>query len=469
MRVLIFTFGTRGDIDPFAALAERLGASGHVAVLAAPEPYRDAVPSGVDFEPLATEMDRVMRAGMAELGGPAQALPLARQMLGAMRTSLKEQWDIAQRVRPTIIVAHPKALGGLHIAERLGVPFVAALPLPFLTPTNAFPVPFLARPLPWRLNRLTYQFNRFTALVYGGMINRFRRKHLGLPRMSRLSDYLTTRGNEPVPVLYPFSRHVVPVPGDYPATAHVTGYWFRETTSTWEPPSDLVDFLQGSRPVVYVGFGSMGFGAKAEQRGQVVLQALRRAGVRAVVATGWGSLAVQPTNDVFVVDAIPHDWLFPRVDAVVHHGGSGTTAAGLRAGKPTLICPVLGDQPFWGRRIHELGAGPLPLPIRGATPDLLANRILDVITRQEYAIVSATIGERLALEDGIGNAVEVLQSVQAGVDTAGGGPRGRVAPTSRAADRWSRGKVLCFHAQGVEHGFDVGPDFVSDPAHVVDG
>ncbi|WP_166870454.1 glycosyltransferase [Salinibacterium sp. ZJ450] len=413
MRVLIFTFGTRGDIDPFAALAERLSVSGHVAVLSAPEPYRDAVSSGVGFEPMATEMDRVMRAGMAELRGPAQALKLARQMSAAMRTSLHEQWEIAQRVRPTLIVAHPKALGGLHIAERLGVPFVPSLPLPFLTPTNAFPIPFLARPLPWRLNRLTYQFNRFTALAYGGMINRFRRERLGLPRMSRLSDYLTTRGGDPAPVLYSFSRYVVPVPGDYPATAHVTGYWFRETTSTWEPPRDLLDFLQGSRPVVYVGFGSMGFGAKAEERGRVVLQALQQVGVRAVVATGWGALAARSTDDIFVVKDVPHEWLFPRVDAVVHHGGSGTTAAGLRAGKPTLICPVLGDQPFWGRRIHELGTGPRPLHLRSATPAALARRILDLISREEYAAASTAIGEQIASEHGTGDAVEVLQFIEA--------------------------------------------------------
>lgn len=412
MRVLIFTFGTRGDIDPFAALAERLSASGHVAVLAAPEPYREVVSSGVRFEPMATEMDRVMRDGMDILGGPAQALTLARQMLTAMHISLDEQWEIAQRVQPTLIVAHPKALGGFHIAERLDVPFVPSIPLPFLTLTNAFPVPFLARPLPWRLNRFTYQFNRVTALAYGGMINRFRRERLGLPPMSRLSHYLSTRDDGPAPVLYPFSRHVVPVPGDYPATAHVTGYWFRDTASTWEPPKDLVDFLQGSRPVVYVGFGSMGFGAKAAERGRIVLQALQEVGVRAVVATGWGSLAARSTEDIFVVDDVPHEWLFPRVDAVVHHGGAGTTAAGLRAGKPTLICPVLADQPFWGRRIHQLGAGPRPLPLRSATPHTLARRILELISQEAYASASAAIGERIAAEDGAGNAVEVLQLIE---------------------------------------------------------
>ena len=414
MRVLIFTFGTRGDIDPFAALAERLSATGHVAVLSAPASYRQVVSSAVGFEPMATEMDRVMRAGMAGMDGPAQALALARQMSSAMRTSLLEQWEIAQRVQPTVIIAHPKALGGLHIAERLGVPFVASLPLPFLTPTEAFPIPFLARPLPRRLNRLTYQFNRFPALAYGKMVNRFRREDLALPRTSRFSDSLTTCDGDPVPVLYPFSHHVVPVPGDYPTTAHVTGYWFRDRLGRLDaPPDDLVEFLDGSRPVVYVGFGSMGFGAKAGERGRLVLQALQEAGVRAVVATGWGALTAHSTGDIMVVKDVPHDWLFPRVSAVVHHGGSGTTAAGLLAGKPTLICPVLGDQPFWGRRVHELGVGPQPLPLRTASPTALADRILQLISQQDYADTAATIGERIASEDGTGRAVELLESIQA--------------------------------------------------------
>ncbi|MET1044448.1 MAG: nucleotide disphospho-sugar-binding domain-containing protein [Microbacteriaceae bacterium] len=144
-----------------------------------------------------------------------------------------------------------------------------------------------------------------------------------------------------------------------------------------------------------------------------MLQALQEVDVRAVVATGWGALAARSTDDIFVVNDVPHEWLFPRVDAVVHHGGSGTTAAGLRAGKPTLICPVLGDQPFWGRRIHELGTGPRPLPLRSVTPHALAGRILELISREEYAAASAAIGEQIASEDGTGDAVEVLQLIEA--------------------------------------------------------
>jgi sterol 3beta-glucosyltransferase len=410
MRVLIFTFGTRGDIAPFAALADRLAQAGHTAVLAAPEPYRGAV-SGAGFEPMATEMDRVMRAGMTRLSGPTQALTLAREMSQAMRVSLREQWDIAERVGPTVVIAHPKALGGLHIAERLGVPFVASLPLPFLTPTSAFPIPFVGRPLARPLNRITYQFNRFTAVAYGGMVNTFRRDTLGLPRMSRFTDYLRTREGAAVPVLYPFSRHVVPVPADYPAFAHVTGYWFGETL-TWEPPRDLIDFLNGERPVIYVGFGSMGFGSKAEDRGRLIHDAHRRAGVRAVVSTGWGALAIEPSERIHPVDDVSHEWLLPRVDAVVHHGGSGTTAAGLRAGKPTLICPVLGDQPFWGRRVHELGLGPRPLPLRRATPQALSERITDLLSNPGYAARAGEISARIAIEDGPGEAIRALENIE---------------------------------------------------------
>lgn len=411
MRVLILTFGTRGDIEPFAALAERLNQAGHSAVLAAPEPYRGAVTSA-GFEPMATEMDRVMRAGMTRVSGPTHALTLAREMGQAMRISLGEQWEIAQRVEPTVVVAHPKALGGLHVAERLGVPFVASLPLPFLTPTRAFPIPFIGRPLTRPLNRATYLFNRFTAVAYGGMINTFRRDMLQLPRMSRFSDYLRTRDGAAVPVLYPFSRHVVPVPADYPASAHVTGYWFGERATTWEPSRDLLDFLDGGRPVIYVGFGSMGFGGKAQERGRLIDAAVRGAGVRAVVSTGWGALAIKRSEHIHPVDDVPHDWLFARVDAVVHHGGSGTTAAGLRAGKPTLVCPVLGDQPFWGRRVNDLGVGPRPLPMRRATADALSHRITELVSDPASAARAAEISAEIKLEDGPGQAIRALEDAQ---------------------------------------------------------
>lgn len=412
MRVLILTVGTRGDIAPFAALAERLAAEGHDVALGAPEAYRDTVPDAVRFEPMATDMDDVMRAGMGESTGPREALSLARRMSAAMRVSLGEQWAIAQRFEPTVVVAHPKTLGGPHIAERLGVPAVASLPLPFLTPTSAFPIPVVSRPLGRRLNRATYAFNRSAGLAYGGMVNRFRTDMLGLRRTSRFSDYLHTPDGERMPVLYAFSRHVVPRPADYPDSAHITGYWWRPPLREWTPPAELAAFLAQRGPVVYIGFGSMGFARDAERRGEIILEAVRRAGIRAVVSKGWGAVRMPADDDVHVVEEVPHDWLFPRVAAVVHHGGAGATAAGLRAGRPTLICPVLGDQSFWGDRVRDLGAGPEPLRLRRLSADELAAALGDLATNEDYRESAARIADALSNEDGTGEAVRVLEGIE---------------------------------------------------------
>jgi sterol 3beta-glucosyltransferase len=416
MRVLIQTFGTQGDVQPYVALAAGLGRAGHEVALCTAEGYREQVESAdVAYLHMDNTMLALVQATMPQMRGPADAYRIARRMTAAMRTSLLDQWEAAQAFGPEIVVYHPKILGGLHIAERLGVPAVASLPLPFLTPTAQFPVPFIAHwPLGAKANRLSYQFNRFTAIAYGHMINRFRRQTLGLPPMSRWTDYLTGAGGRPVPVLYGFSRHVVPIPPDYPEHAHVTGYWFLDNDREWQPPNDLRTFLDAGDPPVYLGFGSMAFGRHAAARGRVVLQAVDRAGVRAVIARGWGGLEISsPSSQVYVTESVPHDWLFPRVSAVVHHGGAGTTAAGLRAGRPSLVCPVLGDQGFWAGRVSTLGCGPRPLPMRRLNVDDLAERLQALVTDQAYQIHATEVSRRIATEDGVGNAVQVLERIAA--------------------------------------------------------
>ena len=413
MRILITTFGTRGDVEPYLALAERLRTEGHEAVLCAPEAYRaEAERSGIGFEPAGSRMHELVRNGMTTTSGPMDFARSAREMTAAMRESLVEQWDAAQRVGPTLVLSHPKALGGFHIAERLGVPFAASLPLPFFTPTGDFPIPFLTGRRSPRWNRMTYQFNRFTAIVYGGMINRFRREHLGLENASRFSDFLH-RDGVPVPALYPVSPAVIPRPADYPDSAHLTGYWFRERQDAAAGlPEDVSAFVDAEGPMIYAGFGSMGFGTHAADRGRMVIDGIRRAGARAVIARGWGGLDAEAADDVLVIDEVPHDLLFPRVTAVVHHGGSGTTAAGLRAGRPTLICPVLADQPFWGERVHALGVGPRPLALERARVGSFTERLVDLINDSQYAVRAGEIGGRIRAEDGTGTAVRILKEIE---------------------------------------------------------
>jgi sterol 3beta-glucosyltransferase len=414
VRVLLLTFGTRGDVQPYVALAAGLNLAGHDVALCTAEGYRELVESaGVAYLHMDNEMLALVQTGMSQMKRPSDALRIARRMTGAMRSSLVDQWESSRDFEPSIIVYHPKMLGGLHIAERLGVPAVASLPLPFFTPTMEFPIPFIARwPLRGTANRLSYQFNRFTAVAYGSMINNFRTKTLGLSPMSRWTDYLTTADGRPVPVLYGFSRHVVPVPPDYPEYAHVTGYWFLDQDGDWEPPADVAAFLAAGEPPVYIGFGSMGFGRRAAVRGRIVLDAVERVGVRAVIARGWGGLEVSSSSSrVHVTDSVPHDWLLPRTAGAVHHGGAGTTAAGLRAGRPTLVCPVLGDQGFWAGRVHTLGCGPRPLPMRRLSADGLADRLHSLINNPTYRNRAQGVGDALAAEDGVGTAVRVLERI----------------------------------------------------------
>jgi sterol 3beta-glucosyltransferase len=414
VRVLILTFGTQGDIRPFVALAKGLRAAGHEAGVCTAEGFRNlVVGAGTDYVHMGNEMLDLVQSEMPRMGGASDALRLVSRMSAAMRSALLDQWEAACEFRPSLLVYHPKMLGGLHIAERLQVPAVVSLPLPFLTPTRAFPIPFIAHwPFGGSVNKLSYQFNRFTAVAYGGMINSFRRETLGLSAMSRWSDYLRFPDGRPVPVLYGFSSHVVPMPEDYPGHVHVTGYWFLDEPETWHPPAELADFLAAGEPPVYIGFGSMGFGKHAQTRGQIVVDAVEKARVRAVVATGWGGLQVGSVpDDVHVVEAVPHSWLFPRTVGVVHHGGAGTTAAGLLAGRPTLVCPVLGDQGFWAQRVKNLGVGPTPLPVRRLSVAGLADRLCMLRREGSYRSRAQAVSEELLLEDGVANAVRALEQI----------------------------------------------------------
>lgn len=411
MRILITSFGTRGDIEPYVALGGALRDRGHDVTIAAPEGFRELVESvSVQLYPAGSRMLTMLREIMPELSGAGDALRTLGVMRDAMREHIDEQWAAAQAADPDLIVYHPKCLAGPHVAEALRVPEALSIPLPFYTPTRAFPIPFIGGvSLGGWGNRASYAFTRMATIMYGRMVNDFRNR-IGLRSIGRFADPLRKPDGSPVPVVYPYSPHLVPVPADYPPSAHVTGYWFLPQDPAWRPDERLTDFLAAGEAPVYVGFGSMGFGKGADERRDAVLGALAAHRLRGVVATGWGGLAAgdTPSDDVFVVDAVPHEWLFERVSAVVHHGGAGSTAAGLRAGKPSLICPFLGDQPFWGARVHAAGAGPEPLPSKKLVAGLTA-RIGDLTRHEEYRVRVARLGETIRSEDGVGRGAAILE------------------------------------------------------------
>lgn len=409
MRALILTFGTKGDIEPYIALAAELDAAGHEATIGTAEGFEaDVRELGVNFVSSNTRMLELVQSALPTMAGPSDLVKTLKAMTESMREAFDDQLRAVRSTRPDIIVYHPKCLGAPHLAEYLGIPAVLSIPLPFYTRTSAYPIPFIPESMGAGLNRISYELRRASSLMYGGMINDFRHQ-LGLRALSRWADPLLNPDGSPVEILYPYSRHVVPVPTDYPPTAHVTGYWFTGRGARWKPPPELSEFLGRGEPPLYIGFGSMGFGKGAHERGAAITSAVKSLDVRAIVATGWGGVMIDGTDDVLVVEGAPHDWLFPRVSAVVHHGGAGTTGVGLASGRPTLVCPFLGDQSFWANRVYELGAGPLPLPRSEITADSLAERITDLLTTRSYRDTSAHLAKQISTEDGPRRAVEILE------------------------------------------------------------
>lgn len=239
---------------------------------------------------------------------------------------------------------------------------------------------------------------------FKGVVNTFRRETLKLKPVSGAAQ-LT---GELAPKLYFFSPSLLPRPADWKSDTHVTGFWFLDQAQRWTPPADLIRFLDAGPAPIYIGFGSMP-STRPERMGRLVLEAVNKAGVRAILARGGDGLRLETQDpSVFVIEGAPHDWLFERVAAVVHHGGAGTTGAGLRAGRPTLICPFFGDQPFWGARVAVIGAGPEPIPQKKLSVDELA-AALDRLTQDEHLRRRAAgLAVEIRAEDGIRTAVELI-------------------------------------------------------------
>ncbi|MCX6047210.1 MAG: glycosyltransferase [Chloroflexi bacterium] len=417
MRVVILTVGSRGDVQPYVALGVGLQRAGYQVTLATDPSFESFVRDyGLHFAPIRASFLQLIQSaeGRAALAGKNR-LRLMQKVMPMLGQIMDDAWAAAQAA--DIIVYHPKLLAGYHIAEKLDVPGLLALALPAYSPTGAFANPALGGGNYGSfLNKLSYDlFLKVALLPYRRMINRWRKERLGL---APFTDERMQRG-QPVPKLYAYSEHVVPSPADWDAATFVTGYWFLEREEEWQPPADLGAFLEKGAPPVYVGFGSMA-GQDAPRTTQIVINAVQATGQRAILASGYGGLRPAALADtMYTIDAVPHAWLFPHCAAVVHHGGAGTTAAGLRAGKPTVICPFFGDQPFWGKRVLALGVGPQPIPQKKLTVAGLAQAIHVAVTDTPMQARATALGEKIRAENGVANAVDIIRKLRCGMYGAG--------------------------------------------------
>jgi UDP:flavonoid glycosyltransferase YjiC (YdhE family) len=410
VRVLLVTSGSMGDVAPYTGLGVRLRDAGHEVTVATHAPFADTFAAlGLPFVPIPGDLRQILPQARGQDGrtsgtGPralARLLRIARPLIAELGDGIA---DAAEAVRPDVLLLSTVVAPlGYQVAEAAGVPWAGVFLQP-VAPTGEFGSVLLGgRSIGRTGNRaLTTAANVASQSLFAGPVQRLRAR-LGLPH-EPIRTLRAWQDGGRYPNFHGFSPTVVPRPADWRPQLEVVGYWWPARPAGWTPPPDLAAFLADGPPPVFIGFGSMGPG-QGERLSGPVLEAVRRARVRAVVQSGWAGLRVSSPS-VLTVGEVPHEWLFPRVAAVVHHAGAGTTAAGLRAGVPAVPVPVLADQPFWAGRLHRLGAAAAPVPMRHLTADRLAAALRDVTTNPHRAARAQALAARLRSEDG---AARVLQ------------------------------------------------------------
>ena len=411
MIITIIATGSRGDVQPYIALGRGLIRAGHALRFVTSQNFApQAAAYGFDVRAVAGDTEAIAQS--AEMRDRVEGGNFLRLMAEMSRAAKGAAVDLAgvaleaSRGADLILGGLGGLYTGLAVAEKLDLRFIQAYVVPF-TPTAEFPGVLAPVGLGRPGNRLTHHLTR--QMVWQGFRaadELSRRQVLGLPPAPLAGPY-NSRATRGLPVLCGISPAVVPPPADWGGAVRVTGYWTLDA-GEWSPPPALAAFLDAGPAPVYVGFGSMSNRDPAATAA-LVIEALRRSGQRAVLLSGWGGLRQTDLPDsVLMIDGAPHEWLFPRMAAVVHHGGSGTTAAGLRAGVPSLVVPFFGDQPYWGRRVAELGVGPAPIPRKQLTAERLAAAIATAVSDAPLRQRAAELGARLRAEDGVTRAVEIV-------------------------------------------------------------
>ncbi|KAG1638403.1 hypothetical protein G6F44_008868 [Rhizopus delemar] len=410
LHITCLTIGSRGDVQPYLALCKELKKDGHTCRIATHPEYQEWVEEyGLEFKSIGGDPGDLMKLCIDNSFLSVSFIRDGTKFFYSwFENLLMSSYEACQGT--DVLIESPSAMVGIHIAEKLA--YFRSMPFPF-SRTGKFPHPFAFQSTAGGriYNDMTYVMIDMALWVgTARYVNRFRRNTLQLP-----STTLDRLRLDKVPYLYSFSSSVIHPPKDWPDYIHCTGYWFLENSKEWTPPNDMVEFLayKDTRPIVYIGFGSIIVPDPGETT-RTIVQAVLKSNVRAIICKGWSnrhkdddssSLLDQHTGTIYHCESVPHDWLFEKIQGVVHHGGAGTTAAGLRAGLPTIIKPFFGDQRFWGQRVEELQIG---ICITKLTKNSLTEA-LKTITQNEAMIAKAqVIGETIRKENGTRTAVECI-------------------------------------------------------------
>ncbi|KAK4684673.1 hypothetical protein P7C73_g5496, partial [Tremellales sp. Uapishka_1] len=456
MKVTCLTIGSRGDVQPYIALCKGLQAEGHSVRIATHGEYKDWV-EGVSLSSNNGTMvdesgNRQHGIEFASVGGdPAELMKMCvdngmftvsfmkeglQKFRGWLDDLLRTSWEACQG--SDLLIESPSAMGGIHIAEALRIPYFRAFTMPW-TRTRAYPHAFAVpeHKKGGGYNYMTYtMFDQVFWRAIAGQVNRWRKDVLSIE-----STNFDKLEQHKVPFLYNFSPTVAPPPLDWTEWIHVTGYWFLENADEsaakekkWSPPEDLLEFIDNAKAkgkkVVYIGFGSIVV-SDPEEMTRCVVDAVVDSGVCAILSKGWsdrgskskdkdegqeqkdeeqekageGADGIKFPPEIYSIDSIDHSWLFPRIDAACHHGGAGTSGASLRAGIPTIIKPFFGDQAFWAERVESLNVGSA---IRKLTSEHLSEALKKATTDEKQIAKAKVIGEMIRKENGVSKAIEFI-------------------------------------------------------------
>jgi len=409
MKISILTYGSQGDVAPFLSLAQGFFRAGHTVRFAGPEHFKSLLKNpeieffGFPGDPQQLVQDLVDGAGSSRLGMVRVmgkfVVPLAVRVLEQARAACEDSDVIIHSFLLTSV--------GYELAREMGAADISCQLFPVFSRTVEFQAPtFPDLPFGDPYRQLTH--DAVTQIFWQGSRFLYKRVRRSNPQLSPLTSWPFDAGNDwQTPIFYGFSPSVIPRPRDWRDDVHITGYWFSDDLGGWSPGKDLLDFLDGGPAPIAIVFGS----TNTKKWGRIIkniVEALTTCKQRGVIVGAEGQ-SLESSPDVFLTDYVPYSWLFQRSSAVIHHGGAGTTGAGLRAGIPNMILPFTSDQPFWGNRVYSLGAGPKPIPAKNITAEKLSKAISLALNDEGMRVQARSLGETISAEDGISRAVELTQ------------------------------------------------------------
>lgn len=409
MNITILTYGSRGDVQPFLPLSVELNKRGHKVTIAAPIRFKNLIEEyKINFYPLAGDPEDLSRK-LNDVGfnfiKQTQAMATHAIEIGA---DVFRQTEIACQDADLIIHTFAHAIGGHALAREKNIPDIHIQTFPMFTPTGDYPNVTMPNFGNRFINRLTHIFSAKSFFLSAKIGFEYIRRKAGLPKRKLFFPFDENPLHSLTPILCAWSPTFLLPSSDFAARVHVTGCYFFPLNNSYSPTPELDSFLKNGKPPICISFGSM-VNKDAKRIDEIIRQSLKQTNNRGIILSGWSDVKRESTNDLLYIESIPHDWLLPKCKMIIHHGGAGTTSAGLRAGIPTIVIPFTGDQPFWGNQIFKMGVGVKPILVKNLSVDKLVESIVgaesEVIRKQ-----SQVVGQKIRSERGVDEAVRLIES-----------------------------------------------------------